>query len=61
MPEFTNAFSGLKEDRKLTHDELVRACLLYTSITFGGDLFDATNGMYASGFSSGAFFADLFI
>ncbi|ANU61045.1 hypothetical protein ADH72_01890 [Akkermansia muciniphila] len=25
-------------------------------ITFGGDLFDATNGMYASGFSSGAFF-----
>jgi hypothetical protein len=30
-------------------------------ITFGGDLFDATNGMYASGFSSGAFFADLFI
>ena len=24
-------------------------------------LFDATNGMYASGFSSGAFFADLFI
>ena len=25
MPEFTNAFSGLKEDRKLTHDELVRA------------------------------------
>ena len=25
MPEFTNAFSGRKEDRKLTHDELVRA------------------------------------
>ena len=25
MPEFTNAFSGLKEDRLLTHDELVRA------------------------------------
>ena len=25
MPEFTNAFSGLKENRKLTHDELVRA------------------------------------
>ncbi len=25
MPEFMNAFSGLKEDRKLTHDELVRA------------------------------------
>ncbi len=25
MPEFTNAFSGLKEGRMLTHDELVRA------------------------------------
>ena len=25
MPEFTNAFSGLKENRKLTHGELVRA------------------------------------
>ena len=25
MPEFTNAFSGQKEDRMLTHDELVRA------------------------------------
>lgn len=25
MPEFTNAFSVLKEDRMLTHDELVRA------------------------------------
>ena len=25
MPEFTNAFSGLKEDRMLTHNELVRA------------------------------------
>lgn len=25
MPEFSNAFSGLKEDRMLTHDELVRA------------------------------------
>lgn len=25
MPEFTNAFSVLKEDRLLTHDELVRA------------------------------------
>ena len=25
MPEFTNAFSGLKEDRMLTHIELVRA------------------------------------
>lgn len=25
MPEFCNAFSGLKQDRKLTHSELVRA------------------------------------
>lgn len=25
MPEFADAFSGLKEDRMLTHDELVRA------------------------------------
>ena len=25
MPEFTNAFSGLMENRKLTHGELVRA------------------------------------
>lgn len=25
MPEFSNAFSGLKEDRMLTHNELVRA------------------------------------
>lgn len=25
MPEFGNAFSGLASDRKLTHDELVRA------------------------------------
>ncbi len=25
MPEFTNAFSGLKGERKLTHEELVRA------------------------------------
>ena len=25
MPEFGNPFSGLKEGRKLTHDELVRA------------------------------------
>ncbi len=25
MPEFCNAFSGLKADRKLTHEELVRA------------------------------------
>ncbi|SHH18322.1 ferritin family protein [Thermosipho atlanticus] len=25
MPEFSNPFSGLKSDRKLTHDELVRA------------------------------------
>jgi len=25
MPEFANPFSGLANDRKLTHDELVRA------------------------------------
>ncbi len=25
MPEFSNAFSGLANDRKLTHSELVRA------------------------------------
>ncbi len=25
MPEFSNAFSGLKEDRKLTDKELIRA------------------------------------
>lgn len=25
MPEFSNAFSGMKADRKLTHEELVRA------------------------------------
>ncbi len=25
MPEFGSAFSGLKNDRKLTHEELVRA------------------------------------
>ena len=25
MPEFCNAFSGLKNDRKVTHEELVRA------------------------------------
>ena len=25
MPEFTNSFSGLAADRKLTHEELVRA------------------------------------
>jgi rubrerythrin len=25
MPDFGTAFSGLKNDRKLTHDELVRA------------------------------------
>lgn len=25
MPEFGNSFSGLKSDRKLTHEELVRA------------------------------------
>ena len=25
MPEFGNAFSGLKIDRKLTHEELIRA------------------------------------
>jgi len=25
MPDFGNPFAGLKEDRKLTHDELVRA------------------------------------
>lgn len=25
MPEFGNPFAGMKEDRKLTHDELVRA------------------------------------
>lgn len=25
MPEFSNPFTGLKIDRKLTHDELVRA------------------------------------
>ena len=24
MPEFSNPFTGLKNDRKLTHDELVR-------------------------------------
>ncbi len=25
MPEFGNAFSGFKSDRKLTHEELIRA------------------------------------
>ncbi|MDO9523899.1 MAG: ferritin family protein [Methanocorpusculum sp.] len=25
MPDFGNPFAGLKEDRKLTHDELIRA------------------------------------
>ena len=25
MPEFSNPFAGLKNDRKLTHEELVRA------------------------------------
>lgn len=30
-------------------------------ITFGDTLVNATSGMYASVFSSGAFFADLFI
>lgn len=25
MPEFGNSFSGLKNDRKLTHEELIRA------------------------------------
>ncbi|HJJ27023.1 MAG TPA: rubrerythrin [Methanocorpusculum sp.] len=25
MPEFGNPFAGMKKDRKLTHDELVRA------------------------------------
>jgi rubrerythrin len=25
MPEFANAFSGLAHDRKLTHEELIRA------------------------------------
>ena len=25
MPEFSNPFTGLKNDRKLTHEELVRA------------------------------------
>ncbi|MCD1296296.1 rubrerythrin [Methanocella sp. CWC-04] len=25
MPEFSNAFSGLANDRKLTHEELIRA------------------------------------
>ncbi len=25
MPEFTTAFSGLAKDRKLTHEELIRA------------------------------------
>ena len=25
MPEFSNPFTGLRNDRKLTHDELVRA------------------------------------
>ncbi|ABS61058.1 MULTISPECIES: ferritin family protein [Fervidobacterium] len=25
MPEFSNAFSGLKSERKLTHEELIRA------------------------------------
>jgi rubrerythrin len=25
MPEFSNVFSGLNNDRKVTHDELVRA------------------------------------
>jgi len=25
MPEFSNAFSGLNLDRKVTHDELIRA------------------------------------
>jgi len=30
-------------------------------ISFGGALFNATSGMYASGFSSGAFFVDSFI
>jgi len=25
MPEFSNPFDGLKKDRKLTHEELIRA------------------------------------
>ena len=43
MPEFTNAFSGQKEDRMLTHDELVRAIRFMIAAEYEED-----TGKYAS-------------
>ncbi len=34
MPEFGNAFSGVKSDRKLTHEELVRAVRFMVSAEY---------------------------
>ena len=34
MPDFGNPFAGLKENRKLTHDELVRAVRFLISAEF---------------------------
>jgi rubrerythrin len=34
MPDFGNAFSGMKKDRKLTHDELIRAVRFLVAAEF---------------------------
>jgi rubrerythrin len=34
MPEFGNPFAGLKNDRKLTHDELIRAIRFMVSAEY---------------------------
>ena len=52
MPEFTNAFSGLKEDRMLTHNELVRAIRFmiaaeYEAIQLYTQLAESTNNKLA--------------
>ena len=52
MPEFTNAFSGLKEDRMLTHNELVRSIRFmiaaeYESIQLYTQLAESTDNKLA--------------
>lgn len=52
MPEFGNPFSGLKSDRKLTHEELVRAIRFmvaaeYEAIQLYEQLADSTDDKLA--------------
>ncbi len=52
MPEFGNSFSGLKNDRKLTNDELVRAIRMmiaaeYEAIQLYAQLAESTDNELA--------------